>query len=88
MQPPRRRTLLGCLVATIAFVLLGPLSPAGATYPGSNGDIVYTRDSEIRAMASDGSGVVTYRGRMIENLHVDTARRTLATHEAIEARRG
>ncbi len=30
-----------------------------------------------------GSGVVTYRGRMIENLHVDTARRTLAVHEAI-----
>jgi citrate lyase subunit beta/citryl-CoA lyase len=33
-----------------------------------------------------GSGVVTYRGRMIENLHVDTARRTLAIHDAIRAR--
>ena len=33
-----------------------------------------------------GSGVVTYRGRMIENLHVDTARRTLAIHEAITER--
>jgi citrate lyase subunit beta/citryl-CoA lyase len=33
-----------------------------------------------------GSGVVTYRGRMIENLHVETARRTLALHEAIRAR--
>ena len=33
-----------------------------------------------------GSGVVTYRGRMIENLHVDTARRTLTIHEAITAR--
>ncbi len=30
-----------------------------------------------------GSGVVTYRGRMIENLHVDTARRTLEVSEAI-----
>jgi citrate lyase subunit beta/citryl-CoA lyase len=30
-----------------------------------------------------GSGVVTYQGRMIESLHVDTARRTLAVHEAI-----
>ena len=30
-----------------------------------------------------GSGVVTYRGRMVEALHVDTARRTLAIHEAI-----
>ena len=26
-----------------------------------------------------GSGVVTYQGRMVESLHVDTARRTLAS---------
>jgi citrate lyase subunit beta/citryl-CoA lyase len=32
-----------------------------------------------------GSGVVTYNGRMVENLHVESARRTLAMHEAIEA---
>jgi citrate lyase subunit beta/citryl-CoA lyase len=32
-----------------------------------------------------GSGVVTYRGRMVENLHVETARRTLATYDAIRA---
>ncbi|MCR6033162.1 CoA ester lyase [Nocardioides sp. zg-579] len=32
-----------------------------------------------------GSGVVTYKGRMVENLHVDSARRTLAIHEAIRA---
>jgi citrate lyase subunit beta/citryl-CoA lyase len=32
-----------------------------------------------------GSGVVTYRGRMIESLHVDTARRTLAVSEAVRA---
>ncbi|MDQ6934509.1 MAG: CoA ester lyase [Actinomycetota bacterium] len=30
-----------------------------------------------------GSGVVTYRGRMVENLHVESARRTLAIHRAI-----
>jgi citrate lyase subunit beta/citryl-CoA lyase len=29
--------------------------------------------------------VVTYRGRMIENLHVATAERVLAIHEAISA---
>jgi citrate lyase subunit beta/citryl-CoA lyase len=34
-----------------------------------------------------GAGVVTYRGRMIEHLHVETARRTLATHEAIGVQR-
>jgi citrate lyase subunit beta/citryl-CoA lyase len=32
-----------------------------------------------------GSGVVTYKGRMVENLHVESARRTLSIHEAIEA---
>jgi citrate lyase subunit beta/citryl-CoA lyase len=32
-----------------------------------------------------GSGVVTYNGRMVENLHVESAKRTLAIHEAINA---
>ncbi len=32
-------------------------------------------------------GVVTFHGKMIENLHVETARRTLAFHEAISSRR-
>jgi citrate lyase subunit beta / citryl-CoA lyase len=32
-----------------------------------------------------GSGVVTHRGKMVENLHVESARRTLAIHEAVEA---
>ena len=32
-----------------------------------------------------GAGVVTYNGRMVENLHVDSARRTLAIHDAIAA---
>ena len=32
-----------------------------------------------------GSGVVTYQGRMVESLHVETARRTLAIDEAIRA---
>jgi citrate lyase subunit beta/citryl-CoA lyase len=32
-----------------------------------------------------GSGVVTYQGRMVEALHVETARRTLAIHEAISS---
>ncbi len=33
--------------------------------------------------AGAGSGVVTYHGRMVENLHVESARRTLSMHEAI-----
>jgi citrate lyase subunit beta/citryl-CoA lyase len=32
-----------------------------------------------------GSGVVTYNGRMVESLHVESAQRTLAMHEAIRA---
>ena len=32
-----------------------------------------------------GSGVVTYNGRMVENLHVESARRTLSIHDAIRA---
>ena len=35
----------------------------------------------------EGKGVVTVDGRMVENLHVDNARRTLATSEAIAALR-
>ncbi|MGB0099892.1 MAG: CoA ester lyase [Nocardioides sp.] len=31
-----------------------------------------------------GSGVVTYRGRMVEHLHVESARRILSIHEAIQ----
>src|SRR4051794_21602980 len=32
-----------------------------------------------------GSGVVTYNGRMVENLHVESAQRVLAMHDAIRA---
>ncbi len=35
-----------------------------------------------------GKGVVTHNGRMIENLHVDNVRRTLAVADAIAARQG
>ncbi len=35
-----------------------------------------------------GSGVVTYRGRMVENLHVESAQRTLTLHEAIRGLEG
>jgi citrate lyase subunit beta/citryl-CoA lyase len=32
-----------------------------------------------------GSGVVTYNGRMVESMHVESARRVLAVHDAIQA---
>ena len=38
---------------------------------------------ESWSAAGAGTGVVTHNGRMIEALHVDIARRVLATHDAI-----
>lgn len=35
--------------------------------------------------AGEGAGVITHNGRMVELLHVDIARKVLATHEAIVA---
>ncbi|MFC5727303.1 MULTISPECIES: HpcH/HpaI aldolase/citrate lyase family protein [Nocardioides] len=35
-----------------------------------------------------GSGVVTYNGKMVESLHVESAQRTLSIHEAIQALQG
>jgi citrate lyase subunit beta/citryl-CoA lyase len=39
----------------------------------------------IEAFESSTGGVVTYNGRMVENLHVESAKRTLAIAEAIAA---
>jgi citrate lyase subunit beta/citryl-CoA lyase len=39
----------------------------------------------VAAWEDGGTGVVTYQGRMIENLHVESARRTLSIHDAITA---
>jgi citrate lyase subunit beta / citryl-CoA lyase len=39
----------------------------------------------IAAFEEAGSGVATYNGRMVENLHVESARRTLDIAEAISA---
>ncbi|HEV2798095.1 MAG TPA: aldolase/citrate lyase family protein, partial [Nocardioides sp.] len=32
-----------------------------------------------------GAGVVTYNGKMVESLHVESARRTLSIHDAISS---
>ena len=39
----------------------------------------------IQAFEDAGSGVATYHGKMVESLHVESARRTLQIHEAIQA---
>ena len=40
---------------------------------------------EFEAAEKDGRGVLTVNGKMIENLHVDEARRALAIAETIAA---
>jgi citrate lyase subunit beta/citryl-CoA lyase len=60
---------------------------ANAAYAPSE-EAVDDANGVLQAWADGaGSGVVTYRGRMVENLHVEAARRTLALSEAIRARR-
>jgi citrate lyase subunit beta/citryl-CoA lyase len=66
----------------------GQIEGANAAYAPSPQEV---DDAEglIRAFEDGrGSGVVTYRGRMVESLHVESARRTLAIHEAIATRVG
>jgi citrate lyase subunit beta/citryl-CoA lyase len=48
-------------------------------------DAVETARGLIEAFESSTGGVVTYNGRMVENLHVESAKRTLAIAEAIDA---
>ena len=43
------------------------------------------REAVEEAVACIGVGVVTHRGRMVENLHVEIARKVIATDEAIRA---
>jgi Tol biopolymer transport system component len=43
------------IIATTASLLTLMSLPAHATYPGANGEIVYGRDGQIRAMLADGS---------------------------------
>ncbi|WP_275938068.1 HpcH/HpaI aldolase/citrate lyase family protein [Nocardioides ganghwensis] len=40
---------------------------------------------DARRDPGGAAGVVTHNGRMVENLHVESARRTLAIHESIQA---
>ncbi len=64
----------------------GQVDGANAAFAPSEGAIDDARGILDAWAESAGSGVVTYRGRMIENLHVETARRTLTIHDAITER--
>jgi citrate lyase subunit beta/citryl-CoA lyase len=63
------------------------VEPCNEVFAPSEAEVERSREiiaafDEARA---EGRGVVTVGGRMIENLHVDEARRVLAQHEAITA---
>jgi citrate lyase subunit beta / citryl-CoA lyase len=63
------------------------VEPANAIWAPSADDIEYAERviAAFDEAVADGRGVVTVDGRMIENLHVDNARRVLATAAAIAA---
>ena len=63
----------------------GQVEPANEAFAPSAKAVEDARGILEAWEAGRGSGVVTYNGRMIENLHVASAERTLAIHDAIEA---
>ncbi|WP_205413014.1 HpcH/HpaI aldolase/citrate lyase family protein [Austwickia chelonae] len=63
----------------------GQVAGANAVFAPSESAVEEARGILEAWEDGQGSGVVTYRGRMIENLHVESAQRALAMHEAIRA---
>jgi len=63
----------------------GQVEGANATYAPSEQQVEDARGIVAAWEEAAGSGVVTYRGRMVEHLHVESARRTLAISDAIAA---
>ncbi len=57
-------------------------APSSDAVEEAQGILQAWEDAQSNSGASPG--VVTYNGRMIENLHVESARRTLSMHEAIQ----
>ncbi|HEU4566732.1 MAG TPA: CoA ester lyase [Marmoricola sp.] len=65
----------------------GQVTGANEAFAPSDRAVQDARDI-LEAWESGNGGVVTWNGRMIENLHVESARRTLSIHEAIRALEG
>lgn len=62
------------------------VEPCNALFAPSPEEVEEARGVVEAWEAGSGAGVVTYRGRMVEGLHVEIARRVIATDEAIRAR--
>jgi citrate lyase subunit beta/citryl-CoA lyase len=63
------------------------VEPCNEAFAPSEAEIEHARRviEAFEAGVAEGKGVVTVDGRMIENLHVDNARRALAVAEAVAA---
>jgi citrate lyase subunit beta/citryl-CoA lyase len=63
------------------------VEPCNEAFSPTEAEIEYSRRviEAFEAGLAEGKGVVTVDGRMIENLHVDNARRAIAIAEAIAA---
>jgi citrate lyase subunit beta/citryl-CoA lyase len=64
----------------------GQVDPCNVVFAPSEAEVEDAHGLLEAWEAGAGSGVVTYNGRMVENLHVEVARGVLATDEAIRAR--
>jgi citrate lyase subunit beta/citryl-CoA lyase len=62
----------------------GQIAPANEGFAPSKAAIENAKGL-IEAFESSDGGVVTYNGKMVENLHVESAKRTLSIAAAIEA---
>jgi citrate lyase subunit beta/citryl-CoA lyase len=63
----------------------GQVEVCNATFAPSEAEVEEARGVLAAWEAGAGAGVVTHNGRMVENLHVETAQRVLDTAAAIEA---
>ncbi|EWT00540.1 malyl-CoA thiolesterase [Intrasporangium oryzae NRRL B-24470] len=65
----------------------GQVEPCNEVFAPSEAQVADARAviAAFEAAQAEGRGVATVNGRLIENLHVDTARKVLATAEAIAA---
>lgn len=66
------------------------LEPCNRVFAPSDEEVVNAREviAAFEEATAQGKGVVTVNGRLIENLHVEQARRTVTQAEAIAAREG
>jgi citrate lyase subunit beta/citryl-CoA lyase len=63
----------------------GQVEACNSAFAPSESAVAQARGVLEAWQAGRGAGVVTHNGRMVEALHVETAERVLAVHEAVTA---